>query len=95
MSAIISVKGLTKRFGKKTVLSNLGLEIIKGEIYAVVGNNGEGKTTLIKLLCNQLKPNEGEIVFSEKIKIGTLIEAPGLFGGMTAFDNLKAKALCL
>ncbi len=93
---LITLKGLSKSFGKKTVLSNLNLEIRKGEIYAIVGNNGAGKTTLIKMLCNQLKPNEGQIVFSKKgIKVGTLIESPGLFGDMTAFNNLKAKALCL
>ena len=93
---LICVRGLTKTFGKKTVLSNLNLEIRKGEIYAIVGNNGAGKTTLIRMLCNQLKKNEGEIVFSKKnLKVGTLIESPGLFGDMTAFNNLKAKALCL
>ncbi len=93
---LICVRGLTKTFGKKTVLSNLNLEIRKGEIYAIVGNNGAGKTTLIRMLCNQLKQNEGEIVFSKKnLKVGTLIESPGLFGDMTAFNNLKAKALCL
>ena len=93
---LICVRGLTKTFGKKTVLSNLNLDIKKGEIYAIVGNNGAGKTTLIRMLCNQLKQNEGEIVFSKKnLKVGTLIESPGLFGDMTAFNNLKAKALCL
>ncbi len=93
---IVVVKNLSKSFGKKIVLSNLNLEIRKGEICAIVGNNGTGKTTLIRMLCNQLKPNEGQILFSKKdIKVGSLIESPGLFGDMTAFNNLKAKALCL
>lgn len=96
MSSVISIREVNKSFGKKTILSNLNLEINKGEIYAIVGNNGAGKTTLLRMICGQLKPNGGEIVFSDnKTKIGTLIESPGYFKDMTAYDNLKAKALCL
>ena len=96
MSNVIEINGITKKFGKKTVLSNLNLQIKKGEICAIVGNNGVGKTTLLRMICGHLKADEGEVAFSDNnSKVGVLIESPGLFGDMSAYDNLKLKALCL
>ena len=59
MSAIVT-KGLTKRYGKHTALDHLDLTIQKGEMVALLGVNGAGKTTAIKLLSCLLSPDEGE-----------------------------------
>ncbi|MCQ4022746.1 MULTISPECIES: ABC transporter ATP-binding protein [unclassified Ruminococcus] len=59
MSAI-KIDKITKRFGTKTAVNNLSLEINEGELFALLGVNGAGKTTLIKTLTCLLKPNDGE-----------------------------------
>ena len=56
----IKIDGITKRFGNKTAVNNLSLEIREGELFSLLGVNGAGKTTLIKMLTCLLKPNDGE-----------------------------------
>lgn len=55
----IKIDGITKRFGTKTAVNKLSLEIEQGELFSLLGVNGAGKTTLIKMLTCLLKPNEG------------------------------------
>lgn len=47
----IDVHGLTKRFGKKTVVDNVSMTVKRGEIYGFLGPNGSGKTTCIRMMC--------------------------------------------
>ncbi|MEF9967334.1 MAG: ABC transporter ATP-binding protein [Longicatena sp.] len=61
MNDLIHVQGLTKRFGKKEVLSNIDLNLGKGKIIGLLGPNGSGKTTLIKVLTGLLKDYEGSV----------------------------------
>lgn len=56
----IKIDGITKRFGNKTAVNHLSLEIREGELFSLLGVNGAGKTTLIKMLTCLLKPNDGE-----------------------------------
>ena len=64
MSNILSVKNVSRSFfkGEKVVLDDVSLEISQGQIFGLVGLNGIGKTTLIKLLCRVYDPTEGEIL---------------------------------
>jgi ABC-2 type transport system ATP-binding protein len=48
MNEILKIEGLFKNFGRKKVLQNFNMNIEKGEVYGLLGNNGEGKTTLIR-----------------------------------------------
>ncbi len=57
---IIDVQGLTKRFGQRTVVDHIDLQVRKGEILGFLGPNGSGKTTSIRLICGLLTPDEGE-----------------------------------
>ncbi len=59
MTAIITVKNLTKRYGKKAALDKLNLTVKKGEILGYLGPNGAGKTTTIRLLLGLIKPSDG------------------------------------
>jgi ABC-2 type transport system ATP-binding protein len=56
---VIDVSGVTKRFGNKTVVNNVGLQVRRGEIYGFLGPNGSGKTTFIRMLCGLLTPDAG------------------------------------
>jgi ABC-2 type transport system ATP-binding protein len=56
---VIDVTGITKRFGAKTVVDGISLQVKRGEIYGFLGPNGSGKTTFIRMLCGLLTPDGG------------------------------------
>lgn len=60
---IIEIKGLTKQFPGVTALSNIDLDINQGEVHVLVGENGAGKSSLIKILCGIYQPDEGEMLY--------------------------------
>ena len=64
MGAILECKALTKRFGGKTALSEVDLNLERGKIVGLLGPNGSGKTTMIKLASGLLTPTSGEILIS-------------------------------
>src|SRR6201996_6773579 len=55
----VDVKGMTKRFGKRTAVDHIDLQVRKGEICGFLGPNGSGKTTFIRMLCGLLTPDAG------------------------------------
>jgi ABC-2 type transport system ATP-binding protein len=56
----IDVRGMTKRFGKKTVVDNFDIQVPRGEVWGFLGPNGSGKTTTIRMLCGLLRPDAGQ-----------------------------------
>ncbi len=64
------INGISKSFEDKTIIDNLTMTIGKGERIALVGHNGAGKSTFIKLLTGDLEPDDGEIVKAQSLKIG-------------------------
>lgn len=102
----IEIKGLTKKYFRKTVLDNVSLEVEKGSIYGIVGKNGAGKTTLIRLLCNLQSPTLGTYsifgadrkskgIKNSRKRMGAMIESPAVYLDMSAKENLKQQALIL
>lgn len=63
MPAQIEIKGITKEFGKNTVLDKINLEIPPRKIFGIIGESGSGKTTLLKTLIGYWKPDDGEIFY--------------------------------
>ena len=61
MKSLISIKNVSKAFGKHKALNNVSLEIEKGEIFALLGPNGAGKTTLISAICGLCRQSSGDI----------------------------------
>ncbi|SOB99450.1 ATP-binding cassette domain-containing protein [Rhodobacter maris] len=64
---ILSARGLVKRYGRVTALDHADFELMPGEILAVIGDNGAGKTSLIKALCGAVQPDAGEIFLDGRL----------------------------
>ena len=97
----ISVQNLSKSFGQERVLKNVTRDFEKGKIHGIVGNNGSGKTVLMKCICGFLIPDSGSItVNGERVgvdvdfprDIGLIIETPGFLPNMTGVKNLEILA---
>ncbi|EON24659.1 ABC transporter-like protein [Nocardioides sp. CF8] len=88
---VLSLAGVTKRFGAVQALSDVHLDVRAGEVVALVGDNGAGKSTLVKVISGVYTPDEGDITFAgRKITVGGPSEAQAL-GIATVFQDL---ALC-
>ena len=95
---VINVAGLTKIFGKKTVVDHIDMRVARGEIYGFLGPNGSGKTTFIRMLCGLLRPDDGTgtcLGFdvreqAELIKphVGYMSQKFSLYEDMTVRENL-------
>lgn len=95
---MIQVRKLIKRFGPKTVLNQLSLEVADGEFVAILGPNGAGKTTLLRILSSLSKPTFGEISIAGfslpsqsanvRQRLGVVSHLPLLYGDLTAAENL-------
>lgn len=69
MSYILRTNNLIKAYNGKEVVSNVKMNVKKGEIYGFLGPNGAGKTTIMKMIANLVKPTSGEIeIFGEKLQ---------------------------
>ncbi len=97
---IVQTQNLSKYFGKEQAVSNINLQIRKGEIYGFLGPNGAGKTTTIRMLLGLMKPSSGTIkIFQKDIakdriqiltNVGSLVENPSYYAHLTAYENLEA-----
>jgi len=84
---MLKITNLTFAFDKKNILENFSLELKKGEILAVMGPSGYGKTTLLGLVAGLLKPQKGEIVNTFE-KTAYVFQEPRLFPWLTVKENL-------
>lgn len=101
MENIIEVCGVNKYFGEEHVLKDVSHTFEKGKIHGIVGNNGSGKTVLMKCICGFLKPDSGVIYVNHKQvgketdfpeDIGIIIETPGFLPHLSGTQNLKILA---
>lgn len=96
---IIQTNQVTKRYGNTNALLDANITVRKGDIYGLVGNNGAGKTTFLKLLTGEIIPTSGSFMLlgattqeeCQKVRkrTGAIIETPGFFPTMTAKQNLE------
>ena len=100
MEQMLTAKNIVKKYGKKTVLDNVSMNIEKGDIYGFIGKNGAGKTTFMRVVLSLTYPQSGEVkLFGDKsikdvgLRVGSLIETPGFYKNLTAKENLKRFSL--
>lgn len=96
---LIETKQLTKIYGEQTAVNSVNLHVKKGRIYGLLGRNGAGKTTIMKMILGLTPITSGEVdVFGQNIKgkekriyprIGAIIETPGFYPNLTGTENLE------
>ena len=102
MEYVIETENLTKQYGAITVVDNINLHVPKGKIYGLLGRNGAGKTTAMKMMLRLVYPTTGAIqLFGTNSKeyaqtaykqIGSIIETPGFYDNLTGRENLQILA---
>lgn len=106
MSNILKTTGLTKKYKRHLAVNGVDMNINRGDIYGFVGENGSGKTTVIRLITGLISPYSGEFsLFSvsnkskdigkARSRIGAIVETPSIYLNMSAFDNLKMQSTLL
>jgi len=99
MNMVLQTIGLTKQYGTQFTVNDLNVNVEQGKIYGLLGRNGAGKTTAIRMVTGLLQPTSGDVIlFGEKMRtptkqcfrrIGALIESPAFYENLTAKENLK------
>jgi phospholipid/cholesterol/gamma-HCH transport system ATP-binding protein len=98
----IELRNITVRLGGRTILENLDLAIPAGKVTAVMGPSGAGKTTVLRLITGQIRPDSGEVLVGDtrvdqltgkalnrfRREIGVLLQNGALFTDLTCFDNV-------
>ena len=96
---ILVTRGLTKRYGAALAVDHADITLPKGEIYGLVGRNGAGKTTIIRMVASQTVPTSGEVELfgatgerdleKARSRTGAMVEIPSFYPYLTARENLE------
>lgn len=96
---LLETHNLCKTYGEQVILKDVNMHIEKGKVYGLLGKNGAGKTSLMKMILGLTSISSGTIsAFGKPLnnnsmdsfaRIGSLIEAPGFYPNMTGYENLK------
>lgn len=103
---VLQTNGLTKSYKKNKVLSGVTMNIRRGDIYGFVGENGSGKTTVIRLITGLIYADSGEFTLfgvkdsdpkirEARSKVGAIVESPSIYLNMSARDNLMMQSSIL
>ena len=101
MQNMVEVSGANKSFGDEHVLKDVTYTFEQGKIHGIVGNNGSGKTVLMKCICGFLRADSGTIMVNQQLvgketdfpkDIGIIIETPGFLPHLSGVQNLKLLA---
>ncbi|MCY3121400.1 ATP-binding cassette domain-containing protein, partial [Acinetobacter baumannii] len=100
--SLIEVKNLSFNRGERVIYDNISLNIRRGQITAIMGPSGTGKTTLLRLIGGQLVPDQGEVLldgkdiaqmsrqelFAARARMGMLFQSGALFTDMSVYENV-------
>jgi ABC-2 type transport system ATP-binding protein len=99
MEKVLEIIGLTKMYKNKRGITDINLDIYKGDIFGFLGPNGAGKTTAMKVMTGLMKPDSGDVkIFGHSIltdyelamkKTGCIVETAESYSFMTAYENLR------
>ncbi len=99
MSEVLSISGLTKRYGSLRAINNLDLTVERGNVYGILGPNGSGKTTTLAIIMDIIKASGGNFrwfgedpSYRSRQRIGATLENPHFYPYLSALNNLKVIA---
>lgn len=106
MNTVLKITNVSKRYKNHLVLNKVNMTINKGDIYGFVGENGSGKTTIIRAITGLIFPFEGEIelfgvnsknkdILKVRKRIGAIVETPSIYANMSAKENLRTQSIIL
>ena len=106
MDNVLTTHGLTKRYKNQIAVNCVNMTIRRGDIYGFVGENGSGKTTVIRLITGLIFPNNGSFALfgidnrsadigKARSRVGAIVESPSIYMNMSAYDNLKTQCAIL
>lgn len=106
MDYILRTFGLSKKYKKHLAVNDANMTICRGDIYGFVGENGSGKTTIIRLITGLIFPHLGKFelfgvandssdIKDARRKVGAVVETPSIYQNMSAYDNLKMQCMIL
>ncbi|WP_125152658.1 ABC-F family ATP-binding cassette domain-containing protein [Clostridium rectalis] len=87
--SILTVKNLSHGFGDRAIFNDVSFRLLKGEHIGLIGANGEGKSTFMNIITGKLMPDEGSIIWSNKVRVGYMDQHSKLQKGQTIKDVLK------
>lgn len=106
MGNVLTTNGLSKRYKKQLAVNAVDMHVARGDIYGFVGENGSGKTTVIRLITGLIFPCDGSFelfgvdsrsneIGKARSRVGAIVESPSIYMNMSAYDNLKTQsAIC-
>ena len=83
---MISTKDLTLRFGGRILFENVNIKFTEGNCYGLIGANGSGKSTFLKVLSNEIEPTKGEVIVGNKERLSTLKQDQNLYSKEKVID---------
>jgi len=87
--SILTVKNLSHGFGDRAIFNNVSFRMLKGEHIGLIGANGEGKSTFMNIITRKLEPDEGQIEWSKRVRVGYLDQHSVLEKGTTIRNALR------
>ena len=87
--SILTVKNVNHGFGDKVIFEDVSFRLLKGEHIGLVGANGEGKSTFMSIITNKLMPDEGQVIWSNKVRVGYLDQHAVLQDGLSIRETLQ------
>lgn len=87
--SVLTVKNISHGFGDRAILEDVSFRLLKGEHVGLIGANGEGKSTFMNIITGHLMPDEGQVIWSNNVRVGYMDQHAVLGTGLTIKDVMK------
>ena len=89
---MLQVSNVTLQFGGRVLFKDVNLKFTKGNCYGIIGANGAGKSTFLKILTGELEPNKGEVIRNEKERMSVLMQNQNAYDDHTVLETVLRRS---